>query len=75
MQEWLSEEEQYREHLSCEQISRIKDPKLRDMRLKHWKHRNKIFLNETNISDAELIRLTEEDWEKEKKELEDYRNK
>lgn len=43
MQDWLSEEEQYEEHLNDEQISRIRDPKLRDIRSRHWKYRKKIF--------------------------------
>lgn len=73
MQDWLSEEEQYEEHLNDEQISKIRDPKLRDIRRRHWEYRVKIFLDEHNISDSELVRLTDEDWKKEKKEIEDYK--
>ncbi len=42
MKEWLSEEEQYKENLNNEEISRIKDPKLREIRERHWKYRHKI---------------------------------
>ncbi len=73
MQEWLSEEEQYEEHLNNEQISRIRDSKLRDIRMKHWNYRHNILLDDSNISDLEFVRLTNEDWEKEKEEIEDYK--
>lgn len=35
MDEWLSEEEQYKENLSIGEIHRIRDPKLREIRQKH----------------------------------------
>lgn len=73
MQNWLSEEEQYQEHLNAEQISRIRDPKLREIRMRHWKYRLDIFLDEQHISDQNLSRLAEADWKKEKEEIEDYK--
>lgn len=73
MQDWLSEEEQYKDSLNNEQISRIKDPKLREIRMRHWNYQHKIFLDELNISDKELCRLVEEDSLKEKREIEEYK--
>lgn len=35
MSEWLSEEEQYKDTLNNEEISRIKDPELREIRQRH----------------------------------------
>lgn len=71
---YLSVEEQFKETLNSEEINRIKDPELREIRFKHWQYRTKIFLDESNISDAELCRLIDIDYVREKKELEVYRN-
>lgn len=73
MQEWLSEEEQYKMHINKNEISRIQDPNLREIRMRHWEYRLKIFLDGQNISDSELMRLTDEDWEKERIEIEKYK--
>ena len=73
--EYLSTEEQFKEILNNEEINRIKDPELREIRMKHWEYRHKIFLDEHKISDAEFIRLSDEDYLKEKKELEEYRKR
>ncbi len=70
---WLSEDEQYKETLSSDEISRIKDPNLRMIREKHWEYRNRIFLDEGNIPDDEFMRLCDEDVKKEQEELEMYR--
>ena len=37
MSEWLNEEEQYKDTLNNEEISRIKDPELREIRQRHWR--------------------------------------
>lgn len=75
MDEWLSEEEQYKENLNDEQISRIKDPVLREIRMRNWEYRTKIFLDEQNISDEKLERLTEENILREKKEIGQYKQR
>ena len=75
MSNWLSDKEQYEECLNNEQISRIKDPELREIRMKHWQYRHKIFLDEENVSDGELERLAKADWENEKQEIENYKKK
>lgn len=71
--EWLSEEEQYKEDLTSEQIRRIKDEELRDIRYKYRERMLRNFNDEKNISDKELIRIWKEDKEKERKEIEEYR--
>lgn len=73
--EYLSTEEQFKEILNNEEINRIKDPELREIRMKHWEYRHKIFLDEHKISDTEFIRLSDEDYLREKKELEEYRKR
>lgn len=72
---YLSVEEQFKEHLNNEEISRIQDAELREIRWKHWKYRFDIFRDERNISDAEFCRLTDIDYAAEKKELEEYRKR
>ena len=74
MSEWLSEEEQYKDSLNIEQISRIQDPELREIRQKHWNYRIKIH-QDTTISDQEFVKLTELDWQREREEILEYKNK
>lgn len=73
MVEYLSEAEQYQEMLNNEQISRIKDPVLREIRSRYWDLRHKAFLDEHNISDAELGDIWDQLKEQEKQELDNYR--
>jgi len=73
MRNWLSEEEQYQEHLNIEQISRIQDFELREIRSRHWNYRKRILQDEHNISDEKFMELCKEDWEREKEEIETYR--
>ena len=75
MDEWLNEEEQYKENLSIGEIHRIRDPKLREIRQKHWNYRHKIFIDEARISDQELVKLSNQDWEWERKEMEEYKER
>ena len=75
MSEWLTEEEQYKDILNNEEISRIKDRELREIRMRHWEYQTKIFLDESNISDEMLCKLADEDREIEKKEIEEYRKR
>lgn len=73
MDEWLTEEEQYKKILNNEEIRKIKDPELREIRMRHWSYRHKIFMDEMHISDKEFCRLSDEDVKREKEELERYR--
>ena len=75
MDDWLSEEEQYKENLSRGEIHRIKDPKLREIRQKHWNYQHKIFIDEMRISDQELVKLSDQDKELERKEMEEYKKR
>ena len=70
---WLSEEEQYQEHLNIEQISRIQDFELQEIRNRHWHYRKRILQDEYNISDEKFVKLCKEDWEQEKEEIEKYK--
>ena len=49
--DYLSEEEQFKEILNNEEINRIKDPELRSIRLKYWNLLHQTFLDEDKIPD------------------------
>lgn len=72
---YLTIEEQFKKTLNSKEINRIQDPELREIRYNHWKYRMDIFLDEHHISDAELCRLTDIDYEQERKEIEEYRKR
>lgn len=71
--EYLSEEEQYKEILNLDEISRIKDFKLRQIREKYFLLYKKAFLNENEIPDYELESVVEEIHKKEQAEIEEYK--
>ena len=73
MNKWLTKEEQYQKALNPNQIQRIEDPKLREIRSKHWFYRHKIFMDEAHISDQELMRLYKLDEEAEQREIDKYK--
>lgn len=73
--EYLAIEEQFKKTLNNEEISRIQDPELREIRYNHWKYRMVIFRDEYHISDAEFCRLTDIDYEQERKEMDEYRKR
>lgn len=52
--EYLPKDEQYARNLSVEQISRIKDIELRDIRQKYWVLWHNAFIDERRIPDAQL---------------------
>lgn len=73
MVEYLSEEEQYKEILNIEEISRIRDPQLRNIRSKYWNLRHNAFLDEHKIPDSKLGQVLDELSEKEFAEIEQYK--
>lgn len=73
--QYLTVEEQFKKILNNEEISRIEDYELREIRQRHWNYRHKIFLDEHKISDQEFCRLTDIDYEEEEKEIEEYRKR
>lgn len=74
MSEWLNEEEQYKDTLNNEEISRIKDLELREIRQRHWQYRFELHKDRT-IAEQEFVRMSEVDWEKERKEILEYKKK
>lgn len=74
-QQYLTIEEQFKKTLNDGEINRIQDDELREIRRKHWEYRMKIFRDESNISDAEFCRLSDADYEKEEKEIIEYRKR
>lgn len=73
--EELSEKEEYKETLSKEEISRIKDCDLREIRHKYWLKKNKAFRDEYNIPCSELDEVSDQIRNEERKEIEKYRIK
>ncbi|WP_099190885.1 hypothetical protein [Tepidibacter mesophilus] len=71
--DYLSEEEQFKEILNNEEISRIKDPELRSIRLKYWNLLHQTFLDERKIPDGMLGKEFDNIKATEIKELEEYR--
>lgn len=72
---YLSEEDQYKEILNNEEIRRIQDPELREIRQKYWNLRHKAFLDEAHISDQELSNVFDDIIAKEQEEILRYRKK
>ena len=73
--EYLTEEEQFKQVLNNEEIERIKDPELREMRRKYWQLRHKAFLDEAGISDYKLGEVADKICVDEQKEIREYREK
>lgn len=72
---YLSEEEQYEDILNNEEISRIKDLELRNIRTKYWHLKHQAFLDEVNISDSMLESKYNNIMAEEKKEIEEYKKR
>ena len=71
--EYLSETEQYKKTLNNTEISRIKDPALRSIRMKYWNLHHEAFLDEYKIPDSEIGNVFDQLCEKEQQEIEEYR--
>jgi hypothetical protein len=71
--EYLSEEEQFKEILNNEEISRIEDYELREIRSKYWNKFHKAFLDEINIPDRLLGDVMDKIRKDEKVEIEAYK--
>lgn len=72
---YLSYEEQFKEILNQEEIDRIENPELIEIRMRYWKLRHKAFIDEHTISDVELGTLLDELNIQERRELLAFRNK
>ncbi|SEP03291.1 hypothetical protein [Propionispora vibrioides] len=72
---YLREEEQFKEILNNEEISKIKDPELRNIRSKYWGLRHQAFLNEHKIPDRMLGTELDKIKAEEMKELNEYRQR
>jgi hypothetical protein len=73
--EYLSLEEQFKEVLNQEEIERIEDYELREIRRKYWQKQHQAFLNEKDIPDAMLETVSKRIQEEERAELEKYKEK
>lgn len=73
--EYLPEDRQYEKILNLEEINRIKDSELRNIRLKYWQLRHEAFINESEISDQQFIIIWDELCKKECREMDAYKAK
>lgn len=72
---YLSDEDQYKRILNNEEIERIKDPELQQIRRKYWNLCHKAFLDEAHISDQEVGHVWERLKEQEQEEILQYRQR
>ncbi len=72
---YLGEKEQYKKVLNNEEISRIVDSELRDIRMKYWNLLRKTFLDEHKIPDSMLGKEFDIIKAAEAKELDEYRKR
>lgn len=73
--DYLSEEQQFKEDLNNEEISRIKDPELRNIRSKYWVLKHQAFLDERKIPDNLLGMEFDKIKTEEVRELNEYRQR
>ena len=72
---YLTKEEQFKDILNNEEIMRIEDPELREIRWRYWMLVHEAFLDEAHISDQELGQVFDDLKEKERAEILRYRQK
>ena len=72
---YLSAEGQYKEILNNEEIERIQDTELQEIRRRYWNLRHKAALDEAHISDQELGQVLDDLKAKEQAEILRYRQK
>lgn len=72
---YLTIEEQFKDILNKEEIQRIKDPELREIRQRYWNLVHKAFLDEASIPDWELEKVVKGMRTQEQNEITKYRQK
>jgi hypothetical protein len=72
--QFLSYEEQFKEVLNNEEIDRIENTELREIRMKYWLLQREAFLDVINIKDHELNKISKELKLKEMEEIELFKN-
>lgn len=70
---YLNEEEQFKDVINNEEISKIKDKELRTIRLKYWNLYHKLFLAENEVPDSMLEIKMKKLEVAEKAEIENYK--
>lgn len=71
--DYLNEEDQYKEILNQEEISKIKDYDLRRIRETYWLKRHKAHMDEYNIPDHEIGAVWDRLKQEEMKAIEAYK--
>ncbi|RNB59475.1 hypothetical protein EDM57_04860 [Brevibacillus gelatini] len=71
---YLSEEKQFKEVLNQDEISRIQNSEIRKIREKYWRLQHEAFMNERDISDSEIGKVSKELIRQEQEELQRFKN-
>ncbi|GGA18250.1 hypothetical protein GCM10008018_72760 [Paenibacillus marchantiophytorum] len=73
--DYLSYEDQFKKELGQEEISRIINPEIREIREKYLRMQRAAFENERDIPDSELSKVSNELIRQEQEELQRYKDK
>ncbi len=73
--QYLTQEEQYKDDLNNEEIQRIEDAELREIRQRYWNLMHEAFLDEAGIPDWELEKVVDGIKAREQDEIKKYRQK
>lgn len=71
---YLNYEDQFKEILNQEEINRIQNPEIRKIREKYWRLQHEAFMNERDIPDSELGKVSQELIRQEQEELRRFKN-
>lgn len=69
----LSYEDQFKEVMNQEEISRIQNPEIRKIREKYWRLQHEAFINERDIPDFKIGKLSKELRRQEQEELQRFK--
>ncbi|WJQ79808.1 hypothetical protein [Brevibacillus brevis] len=72
--DYLNYEDQFKEILNQEEINRIQNLQLREIRMKYWRLRHEAFIDERNISDRDSKKIWTELIRQEQEELQRFKN-
>ncbi|WP_438351386.1 hypothetical protein ACP8HI_12485 [Paenibacillus sp. FA6] len=71
---YLKYEDQFKEVLNQEEINRIQNLQLREIRMKYWRLRHEAFIDERNIADRDVGNVWDILIRQEQEELQPFKN-
>ncbi|TVY04468.1 hypothetical protein [Cohnella terricola] len=72
--DYLSYEDQFKEVLNQEELSRIQNQEIRKIREKYWRLQHEAFINEHEIPDSDLDNVSEELVRREQEKLQRFKS-